>query len=121
MSTPLLALDCPKCGAQLGPPGEGGAYVCSHCGEHSRAKVEVQIQRVIGAQKQFNVIATQQEIDERRREFERVATVDRAFLAARDQRRKAADNGKTVAVVLAIAVLVLGALLAVALLVARSR
>lgn len=116
MSTPLLALDCPKCGAQLGSPTAGGSYVCAHCGEQSRAKVEVQVQRVIGAQQQFNAIATQKEIDERRREFERVAAVDKAFLEQRDGRRVRDDAAaKSTKVVIGVVIaVVVGLLLLVA-------
>ena len=87
MSTPLLALDCPKCGAQLGAPTEGGSYICTHCGENSRAKVEVQVQHVVGPQK-FNVVATPREIDERRRTFEQSLAKD---LVVRQERATAAE------------------------------
>jgi DNA-directed RNA polymerase subunit RPC12/RpoP len=100
MANPLLALDCPKCGAQLGSPeSDGGGYVCAHCGGRSRPKVEVQVQHVVGP-RPFNVVATQREIDERKREFEKYSTRDQA---ARDQRaRRAAESratGRKVAIV----------------------
>ena len=69
MTTPVRALDCPKCGAQLGASTEGGSYVCAHCGERSIPEVRIQVQQVVGPQ-QFNVVASQAEIDERKREFD---------------------------------------------------
>ncbi len=104
----LLALDCPKCGAQLGKPLSGGEYLCAHCGEHSRPKVEVQIQRVVGPQ-QFNVIATQAEIDERRRVFELNAAKDQASRAERAQREAAISrSSRTVIIVIAIVLVITG-------------
>lgn len=116
MSTPLLALDCPRCGAQLGAPTEGGSYICTHCGENSRAKVEVQVQHVVGPQK-FNVVATQKEIDERKQTFERSLAKD---LVVRQERATAeqsdARTRTIVRVVLALVVvgMVIVAVLAVA-------
>lgn len=103
MTTPLLALDCPKCGAQLGKPNEGGAYLCAHCGERSIPEVRVEVQRVVGPQQHFNAVATQAEIDERKKQFE-------ANLAKHQGARKASEqreaSGTTKAVLVGLAVVV---------------
>lgn len=113
MSTPLLALDCPKCGAQLGAPTEGGSYICTHCGENSRAKVEVQVQHVVGPQK-FNVVATPREIDERKRTFEQSLAKD---LVVRQERATAAEaDARTKKIVLVILAAVVVGLVVVAVL-----
>ncbi len=105
MSTPLLALDCPKCGAQLGAPTEGGSYICSHCGENSRAKVEVQVQHVVGPQK-FNVVATQKEIDERKRTFEASLAKDLVVRQERVAREQSDARTKKITLIVVAAVVV---------------